>query len=194
MNKLAAFLIMLVIVLLAGCATHVKSDVAPDLVENGVVLLPVTDRALFTATGVRFFVVSSTGKSHLLTANRLGSTIPKNDGMGTIYLSAFSLPAEEYEFVSWSFIQTQGGVASKPEKKISFKLNKGDVLYLGNFNAIRVLGSGQFRDNFDHDMREYIASYRWMEGLHVKREQIKTAWWSLSSGYEPKVIEAMKSR
>ena len=194
MNKFSLFLITLVIVLLASCATHIDSDVAPDLVENGVVLLPVTDRALFTATGVRFVVVSSTGKRHGLTANRLASTIPKNDGVGTIYLGAFSLPAGEYEFVSWSFIKTQGGIASKPEEKISFKLNKGDVLYLGNFNATRVLGSGQFRDNFDRDMRNYIAYYRWMKGLNVKRQQIKTAWWSLSSGYETKVIEAMMLR
>ncbi len=156
-------------------------------------LLPVTDRALFTATGVRFIVISSTGRRHVLTTKRWSSEIPKNNGMGRIYWGAFSLPAGEYEFISWSFINTEGDAASKPQEKISFKLNRGDVLYLGNFNAIRVLGSSQFRDRFIQDMQEYLTLYRWMQGLNVKHEQMNETWWSLPGGKDPKVIKEIIS-
>ena len=44
----------------------------PNFQEGGVLLLPVTDRALFTATGVVFTVVDSNGVERNLRVNDWG--------------------------------------------------------------------------------------------------------------------------
>ena len=189
MLKKIIFLLALSAAILSGCVSvssnNLRKDTAPDLKESALVLLPVTDRALFTATGVSFAVVDSNGGRHALTVDQWGSAIPTSDGRGSRYFGAFTLPAGEYKFVSWRLIETAGGAAAEPKEDMTFKLGKGDVVYLGNFNAIRPLASGQFRDRYEEDVKQYSAIYPWMKNQTVKNQQIKSTWWLLPGGKEP---------
>ena len=119
----------------------------PNFQEGGVLLLPVTDRALFTATGVAFTVVDSNGVERNLRVNDWGEKIEGGKVRGEKFFRGFTLPEGNYKFTSWRLIRTEGGDAKKPTEPLTFKINKGEVLYVGNFNAIRFLGNGQFRDN-----------------------------------------------
>lgn len=187
MSAKTVSLIMFVAALLMGCATSgIQKDATPDLKENGVLLLPVTDRALFTATGVSFLVVDSKGSRNILNVKEWPEEIPPTDGRGKRFFGAFTLPPGEYRFSYWFLNQTKGGAAKEPKEPITFKLNKGEIIYVGNFNAIRPLGTGQFRDRFSEDIKRYQSIYPWINGLSVRQEQTNPSWWPLPDGKEPK--------
>ena len=104
-----------------------------------MLLLPVTDRALFTATGVVFTVVDSNGVERNLRVNDWGEKIEGGKVRGEKFFRGFTLPEGNYKFTSWRLIRTKGGDAKEPTEPLTFKINKGEVLYVGNFNAIRFL-------------------------------------------------------
>ena len=60
--------------MLTGCSINggISMFETPNFQEGGVLLLPVTDRALFTATGVVFTVVDSNGVERNLRVNDWG--------------------------------------------------------------------------------------------------------------------------
>jgi len=176
---------MFVTSLLMGCVTTgVQKNVAPDLKENGLLLLPVTDRALFTATGVSFLVIDSQGTRKILNVKEWAEKIPPNDGMGKRFFGAFVLPPGEYKLSYWFLNQTEGGSSNEPKEPFTFKLNKGDVIYIGNFNTIRLRGTGQFRDRFAEDLTHYQSLYPWINNMSVRQEQMKSTWWLLPGGKE----------
>ena len=178
-----------ILALLTGCATTgVRPDVAPDLKESALLLFPVTDRALFTATGVSFMAISLNGERHLLTVNKWPQDIPKNEGRGKRFFGVFTLPPGEYKLVYWYLIQTEGGAAPEPKDPFIFKLNKSDVVYIGNFNVIRILDNGQFRDRFDEDVKQYISLFPWLKNFTIKHEQLKSIWWPLPGGEDPEEV------
>ena len=186
MNLKSTLPLILSISILAGCATtSVSRDTPPNIQENGVLLLPVTDRALFTATGVSFTAIDSKGGKHSLTVNEWAEEIPKNDGKGRRFYGTFILPPGEYELTSWGLFRTASMAAERPKEPFKVKLNSGEALYIGNFNAIRPLGTGQFRDNFTKDMEHYRNLFPWLKNVSTKQEQAKSVWWTLPGGTTP---------
>lgn len=187
MSKKILSLYFIFISLLTGClTTGGQKDVAPDLKENGVILLPVTDRALFVATGASFVVSDLNGKRTTLTVKDWPDEIPHKEGIGKRFYGAFTLPPGEYKFLSWYLVRTEGGAAKEPNEPFTFKLNKGEVIYVGNFNAVRPLGAGQFRDRLVEDVKKFQSIYPWLNGSNVKQQLISGLWWTLPGGSEPK--------
>jgi hypothetical protein len=188
MHKKIMALYFLFTLLLTGCLTTegLQRNVEPNLKENGLILLPVTDRALFTATGASFVVSDLNGKRTTLTVKDWPEEIPQKDGKGKRFYGAFTLPPGEYKFLSWYLVKTEGSSAKEPNEPFTFRLNKGEVIYVGNFNAIRPLGTGQFRDRFAEDVKKFQSIYPWLNDLNVKQQLITGSWWTLPGGTEPK--------
>lgn len=187
MNLKSIHPFILSIAILAGCATTSASrDTPPNLQENGILLLPVTDRALFAATGVSFTAIDLKGGEHSLTANEWAEEIPKSDGKGRRFYGTFILPPGEYELTSWGLFRTASMAAERPKEPFKVKLSSGEALYIGNFNAIRPLGTGQFRDNFTKDLEHYRSLFPWLKNVRTKQEQAKSVWWTLPGGTTPK--------
>lgn len=188
MNKKTCVIYIIAIFFLTGCLATggLNKDVAPDLKESGVLLLPVTDRALFTATGASFVVADSNGKRTTLNVRDWPEEISPQEGKGKKFYGAFTLPPGEYKFLSWQLIKTEGGSAKEPNEPLAFKLNKGEVLYVGNFNTIRPLGTGQFRERSAEDIKRFQSIYSWLRGSNVRQELISSSWWTLPGGTEPK--------
>jgi len=187
MSKNLLLYTLVLLATLTGCVTTgLKNDAVPDLKEKGVLLLPVTDRALFTATGVSFVIMDSSGVRTTLNVKDWGFEIPPNDGKGKRFFGAFSLPPGNYKFMSWYLNRTEGGSAKEPNEPFVFTVNKGEVVYLGNFNAIRPLGTGQFRDRYVDDLKQFQFLYTWLVGLNINNYSMKSSWWTLPGGSEPK--------
>nr|WP_315471690.1 hypothetical protein [uncultured Rhodoferax sp.] len=171
--------------LMADSSSSIGSKTVPNLVDAGVVLLPVTDRALFTSTGVSLYVTDESGKQHALIGNMFALPIPSNEGKGMKYYGAFNLPAGSYTFVSWRLIKTEGGPSEAPKEAIGFQVRKGEVIYVGNFNAIRPLAVGQFRDTFEADRLKYQEIFSWLKDKEIKNQPMKSTWWPLPGGKIP---------
>ncbi len=171
--------------LMADSSSSIGSKTTPNLVDAGVVLLPVTDRALFTSTGVSLFVNDESGKQHALIGNMFGLPIPSNEGKGMKYYGAFNLPEGNYTFVSWRLIKTEGGPSEVPKEAMGFQVRKGEVIYLGNFNAIRPLAIGQFRDTFEADRLKFKEIFSWLKDKEIKNQSMKSTWWPLPDGKIP---------
>ena len=182
MQKKIKFFILSIVAVLAGCAANVSQDVAPDLSQNALLLLPVTDRARFATAGTVLVASNSSGADYRLSVSQWPNAMPPNDGQGTKFYGVFVLPPGEYKFISWYHIHTEFDAAKAPAQPFSFTLKKGDIVYLGNFNTIRTAATGQFRDGFEEDMKQYRSLYPWMKSINVKREQIKSTWWALPGG------------
>jgi len=88
---------------------------------------------------------------------------------GEKFFRGFTLPEGNYKFTSWRLIRIEGGDAKEPTEPLTFKINKGEVLYVGNFNAIRFLGNGQFRDNFAEDSEKFRSHYSWLASREIKK-------------------------
>ena len=174
--------------MLTGCSINggISMFETPNFQEGGVILLPITDRALFTATGVVFTVVDSNGVERNLRVNDQGEKIEGGKVRGEKFFRGFTLPEGNYKFTSWRLIRTEGGDAKEPTEPLTFKINKGEVLYVGNFNAIRFLGNGLFRDNFAEDSEKFRLHYSWLASREIKKELVKSSWWPLPYGKDPK--------
>lgn len=173
---------------LAGClsTTGLRSDARPELKDTGVLLLPVTDRALFTATGATLFLVDEKGTRSWVRVNSFETPIPANDGRGSRFYAAVELPAGSYRFTSWSLIKTEGAAAKEPKEPLAFTIGKGEVLYVGNFNVIRVRATGQFRDRFAEDVQAFRKWYPWLEGMDIKSRPLAPTVWGTPDSAEGK--------
>lgn len=173
---------------LAGCAsfTGLGGDSKPNLQEKGVLLLPVTDRALFTATGVVLSMVGDNGKREHFLVNRFETLIPPTDGRGSRYYAAVELAPGNYKFTSWSLFKTEGASAKEPKEPLAFTISTGEVLYVGNFNVIRFKANGQFRDRYAEDVEAFKKRLPWLAGLEIKSRPVSSIWWGTPDSDEGK--------
>jgi hypothetical protein len=182
MFKKIFFLIAIALTLLTGCATNSENRAspgfAPNLTDSGVIMLPVTDRALFTPYGVTFVLQDSKRKLYHINVDQWPQVIPVGEGRGARYYSAIVLPVGQYKIVFWSFNMVDG-LSDFPTEDMLFNVEKGGVSYLGNFNVIRFQEKGQFRDRFDEDMKQYMTIYPWLKDYTVKQQQMKSTWWEI---------------
>lgn len=178
-RKLFLFPILL-LSLLTGCTSRISRYSVPDLNEKGVVLLSVTDRGLFASTGVIFFVNTNEMKERLVVKD-FPITLPTQAKVKKFF-GAFALPEGNYKFTSYRFIQTAGEPIKEPSEPLTFTVKKGEVAYIGNFDVTRFLESGIFRDNYDEDVRKFKSEYAWLSSLNIKKELIKSVWWSSEEG------------
>jgi hypothetical protein len=188
LNRRTIAAALLVLPVLAGClsTTSVRRDVRPELKETGLLLLPVTDRALFTATGVVLFFVDEKGTRSWARVNGYETPIPASDGRGSRFYAAVELPAGNYRFTSWSLIKTEGAAAKEPKEPLAFSISNGEVLYVGNFNVIRFRATGQFRDRYAEDVLAFKKWYPWLEGMDIKSRPLPPTVWGTPDSEEGK--------
>jgi hypothetical protein len=179
MNRRTLVTALILLPVLAGCTSFsgLRSDTKPDLKETGVLLLPVTDRALFTATGVTMHMVNDRGAREVVLVNSFDTVIPPDDGRGSRFYAAVQLPPGNYKFTSWSLIRTAGAAAKEPTEPLSFSIGKGEVLYVGNFNVIRFRSTGQFRDRYADDVKAFKKWFPWLDGMEIKSRPVPPTWW-----------------
>lgn len=180
-KKLFLFPIICILSVLTGCtASGISRYSTPDLNEKGVVLLSVTDRGLFASTGVSFSV-NHNNIEERLRVNSYPITLPTQTKVKKFF-GAFELPEGNYKFTSYRFIQTEGDSIKEPSEPLTFTVKKGEVIYIGNFDVTRFLESGIFRDNYNEDITKFKSVYAWLNELNVKKELIKSVWWSSPEG------------
>lgn len=183
-KKLFLFPIMFLLSLLTGCTSSISKYSTPDLNEKGVVLLSVTDRGLFASTGVIFSVEANQAKERLAVED-FPITLTTQAKVKKFF-GAFALPEGNYKFTSYRFIQTAGEPIKEPNEPLTFTIKKGEVVYIGNFDVTRFLESGIFRDHYDEDIQKFKSEYSWLNGLNIKKELVKSVWWSSEEGKKMK--------
>ena len=186
MIKKLLFLFFLSILTACSVNGGISKYETPNFKEAGVLLLPAEDRALFVATGVLFTLVDSNGVKTVLRVNDWEEPINPSEGHGKKYFGAFSLPEGNYKLTAWRLIYTEGKPAKEPSEPLTFSINKGEVIYIGNFNAIRPIGNGQFRDKYSEDSKKFRSLYSWLTDRNIKKELVKSSWWPLPDGIDPK--------
>lgn len=179
-KKVFLFPIIFLLSILTGCTSNISKYAKPDLNEKGVVLLSVIDRGLFASTGVIFSVETNQMKEGLV-VNDFPIDRPTQAKVKKFF-GAFALPEGNYKFTSYRFIQTEGTPIREPDEELTFTVKKGEVVYIGSFDVIRFLESGIFRDNYDEDIQKFKSEYSWLNGLNIKKELIKSVWWSSEEG------------
>lgn len=186
MNRRALSAALLLVPFLSGCSSFygLNDDAKPNLEEKGVLLIPVTDRALFTATGVAMTVTRDDGQSQKVVVLGKPTPIPSQDGMGYRFYAAVELVPGNYRFTSWALHRTEGGSAKEPKSPLQFTISKGEVLYVGNFNVLRILERGQFRDRYADDVEAFKAHMPWLKGIEVKSRPVPGTWWNKDGGSE----------
>lgn len=181
-KKLFLFPIIFVLSILSGCTSGISTYSKPDLNEKGVVLLSVIDRGLFASTGVIFSVESNQAKERLVVKD-FPITLSAQAKVKKFF-GAFTLPEGNYKFTSYRFIQTAGEPIKEPNEPLTFTVKKGEVVYIGNFDVTRFLESGIFHDHYDEDIQKFKSVYSWLNGVNIKKELIKSSWWSSPEGKE----------
>ena len=179
-KKLFFFPIICILFVLTGCTSSISRYLTPDLNEKGVILLSVTDRGLFASTGV-IFSVSNNDMEERLVVDGYPIRLPAQAKVKKFF-GAFALPEGNYKFTSYRFIQTKGEPVKEPRMPLTFTVKKGEVIYIGNFDVTRFLESGMFRDNYNEDIPKFKSVYSWLNGLNIKKELIKSVWWSSPEG------------
>jgi hypothetical protein len=171
-------LVLLLSLLLIGCVTtSVKPTETPDLAKNGVLLLPITDRALFVATGAQLLLLDQEGKRKVLTANDFETSIPQAEGKGNKYYSVFILQPGSYKLQGWALVKTQGGYKEPPSTPMEFSIKAGEVLYIGNFNVLRPIDTAQFRQAADVDIPKFKNLFPWLINQTIVTRPISGDWW-----------------
>ncbi|MGQ0287224.1 hypothetical protein ACT2CV_08480 [Pasteurellaceae bacterium 22721_9_1] len=169
---------------LSACSTTngISKYGKPNLQEKGVLLLAVTDRALFTATGISFTIEDINNKKTVLVVNDWDELFSLKKRGVRKFFRAFELPEGNYKFTSWEFIRTQGKPAEKPKEPFEFSIKQGEVVYIGNFDAVRILGNGRFKNNYEEDSKAFQSLYSWLEQINIKKELLKPSEWLLPDG------------
>lgn len=172
------------IFILTACSTTngISKYGTANLQEKGVLLLPVTDRAVFNATGISFTVEDMNKKESILLVNDWDELFSSNKRGIQKFFRAFELPEGHYKFTSWKFIYTEGKPAKAPKDSLEFNIKKGEVIYIGNFDAIRLFGNGRFKDNYEEDSAAFQSLYSWLKGINIKKELMPPSEWLLPEG------------
>lgn len=140
--------------------------------------MPVTDRALFVATGGVIKVRSSAEEETLLRSDAWEEPIKASDGKGNKFYSAHPLAPGNYEATGWGLVKTEGGIRKKIGIPFAFEIKAGQVVYVGNLNIVRPIDNAQFRQDFEVDLQKYRSLYAWMKNADVKHSAAGGEWFS----------------
>jgi len=186
---------------LSGCAfiglLKQKYEIKEVDATKGIIVGTVFERAVFTPYGAYFYITTPQGEQIILSSGAenasysIINTPPKlPKGVGNTF--ALQLPPGKYQVTGWALDYGRiNKTSTLPDNPIEFEVEAGKAIYLGRFDANRLMEIASIHDNYTEDS-SYLNRIIVLRTIPIENRSINYKGWWLPNAAGKEILKKIK--